>query len=253
MGTPLKNWDINIYRGILTGYNEAFIIDQKTRDELIAASPKNDEIIRPILRGRDIPKYKASWSNLYLINTHTGYRKVNSVKVEDYPEVKSLLDKNYPILAARSDKGVTPYHLRSCIYMEDFFKPKIVWGEISDTSKFYYDDANYFVEATSFLMTGEKLKYLLGLLNSKLMEWYFNQIGTATGLGTNRWKKYTIELLPIKYPDSFEQEKIENYVKKIIISKDQVCLDLLDKYVLEIFKLSPDEISYFESNYMFTR
>ncbi len=86
----------------------------------------------------------------------------------------------------------------SIAYWKDFEKPKIVWGEISDQPKFAFDDSNYYAEVTTFLMTGEKLKYLLAILNSRLSEWYFNQISTTTGMGTNRWKKYKIEMLPIK-------------------------------------------------------
>lgn len=135
IGTPLKEWDINIYRGILTGYNEAFIINQDTRDKLIAASSKNAEIIRPILRGRDIKKYRADWADLYIINTHTGYKSQNGnlippIEIESYPAIKEYLDLFYAQLSKRQDKGITPYHLRSCIYLEDFYKKKLIYPDI---------------------------------------------------------------------------------------------------------------------------
>ena len=79
---PLKHWDINIYRGILTGYNEAFIIDGKKKDELIAEDPKSAEIIRPILRGRDIKRYGYDFADLWLINSHNGIKEKGVKRIE---------------------------------------------------------------------------------------------------------------------------------------------------------------------------
>ena len=72
IGTPLKDWDIKINRGILTGCNDAFIIDEAKKEELIKEDPKSAEIIRPILRGRDIKRYGYDFAGLYLIATHNG-------------------------------------------------------------------------------------------------------------------------------------------------------------------------------------
>ncbi|MFS2190434.1 Eco57I restriction-modification methylase domain-containing protein, partial [Mucilaginibacter sp. Mucisp84] len=129
IGTPLRDWEINIYRGILTGYNEAFIIDGTKKNELIAADPKSAEIIRPILRGRDIKRYGSEFADLWIINIHNGLRDkgIKALNIEDYPAIKSHLDKYFYQLQKRADKGDTPYNLRNCAYTEDFFKQKIVW------------------------------------------------------------------------------------------------------------------------------
>ena len=118
-GTPLKDWDINIYRGILTGYNEAFIIDGQKKDELIAEDPKSAEIIRPILRGRDIKRYGFDFANLWLIITHNGIRErsIKPIFIDDYPAIKKHLNQFYIQLEKRADKGDTPYNLRNCAYM----------------------------------------------------------------------------------------------------------------------------------------
>ena len=105
IGTPLKEWDINIYRGILTGFNEAFIIDEATKNELIKKDQKSEEIIKPILRGRDIRKYEINFAKLYLINSHNN----PPVDIEKYPAIKEHLDSYYPQLEKRGDKGKTPY------------------------------------------------------------------------------------------------------------------------------------------------
>jgi hypothetical protein len=257
-GMPLKEWDINIYRGILTGYNEAFIIDTATREKLINSSPKSAEIIRPILRGRDVQKYKADWKGLYIIATFPSL----NLNIDDYPAVKKhLLSFGFDRLKQTGEKGARKktknewFEVQDSInYWEDFLKPKIVWGEISDRSKFAYNDTNYYTEATTFLMTGKDLKYLLALLNSRVSEWYFNQIGTATGVGTNRWKKYKIELLPIKIPSETTRLKVEDIINRIFkfrnedIAKDTAFLeDEIDELIYQIYDLSPEEIQYLKS------
>lgn len=122
IGTPLRDWDINIYRGILTGCNEAFIIDGKKKEELIAADPKSAELIRPILRGRDIKRYGFEFADLWLINTHNGIKdkKIPPVDINEYPAIKVHLDNFWDAISKRYDKGDTPYNLRNCIYSDVF-------------------------------------------------------------------------------------------------------------------------------------
>ena len=122
IGTPLKEWDISINYGIKTGFNDAFIINGEKRAELIAQDPKSAEIIRPILRGRDIKRYGYDFADLYLINTHNGVKEkgIKRIHIEDYPAVKAHLDLYYPQLEKRADQGDTPYNLRNCAYIEGF-------------------------------------------------------------------------------------------------------------------------------------
>ena len=113
VGTPLKDWGVNIYRGILTGCNEAFIIDEAKRAEILencqdtAERERTEQIIRPILRGRDIKRYGYNWAELYLIATHNGYRTVPRIDIKDYPAVKKHLDEHWAEISKRSDKGDT--------------------------------------------------------------------------------------------------------------------------------------------------
>ena len=250
IGVPLKDWrDIQINYGVKTGFNEAFVIDGQKREELIKEDPKSAEIIRPILRGRDIKRYGYEFANLWLINTHNGVKEKNikAIDVEDYPAVKKHLDKFYPELEKRQDKGYTPYNLRNCAYIEDFYKQKIIWGEISDKSKFALDNEAFFPEATSFLMVGDKLKYILAMLNSRLGEWVFNQIGTTTGVGTNRWKKYTLEKLSVKMPTELEQIHVEQMIDNIIETHSIDEIEKLDKYICQLYKLSQEEVEFIEN------
>jgi len=184
IGTPLKEWNVNIYRGVLTGYNDAFIIDKAKKEEILAncqsdeERKKTDELIRPILRGRDIKRYGYDFADLYLINTHNGVKEkgIKRIHIEDYPAVKAHLDLYYPQLEKRADQGDTPYNLRNCAYIEDFYKQKIVYQELTQGSCFYLDkDATFFVSNTGYLITGENLDYLILFLNSKFIEFIFKK------------------------------------------------------------------------------
>ena len=167
VGTPLKDWDINIYRGVLTGYNEAFIISTEKREEILANCQTEDErkrtaeLIRPILRGRDIKRYGYTWANLWLINTHNGIRgKLERIHIEDYPAVKAHLDQYWDKISKRADKGETPYNLRNCAYLEDFSKPKVMWKIIGCNINFSFDDTNKICNNAVDIMTGKRSQLL---------------------------------------------------------------------------------------------
>ena len=245
VGTPLKNWDINIYRGILTGYNEAFIIDKTKRDEILAnckteeERQKTAEIIRPILRGRDIKRYGYEFADLYLINTHNGVKEkgIKRINIEDYPAVKAYLDLFYPQLEKRADQGDTPYNLRNCAYIEDFYKQKIVYQELTQGSCFYLDkEAKFFVSNTGYLITGNDLEYLILFLNSKFVEFIFKSFYSVSLGGSGiRWLAQCIENLPIPFVKDSDykklktEEEIEKYIyKKYDLSKEEInCINSL--------------------------
>ncbi|ULQ55852.1 Eco57I restriction-modification methylase domain-containing protein [Flavihumibacter rivuli] len=252
----LKDFNVRINFGLKTGFNEAFIINEIKKNELIEADEKNAEIIKPIIRGRDLKKYSYVFENIYLINSHNGIKSIGLKRIEtetEYPTIYEHLKSYSPKVEMRSDMGDHWSNLRNCAYLEDFERDKIIWGEISDKPKFAFDDEKYFAEATTFLMTGEKLKFLLAILNSKVSEWYFNLIGTTTGMGTNRWKKYKIELLPIKFPSLEQEKEIEILVNQILATKKQNpsadTTDIenqIDQLVYQLYELTDEEIKIVE-------
>ena len=253
IGTPLKEWDINIYRGILTGFNEAFIISGEKKDELIAADPKSAEIIRPILRGRDIKRYDYEFANLWLINAHNGVKEQNitPINIADYPAIKSHLDQYYEKLAKRADKGCTPYNLRNCAYMDDFSKQKICWIELTDESKFSYSDDGIYLLNTVFFMVGENIKYLIAALNSSLIRWYFlTCIGTTSGVGTNRWLKYTVETIPIVRPSDLSIYEISNQVDKVIEAKKFKQNSAKYEHEIDVLLMNSYNLTYEEQQYI---
>ena len=182
-GTPLKRWDVRINRGITTGYNDAFIIDDETKRKLITADPKSAEIIKPLLRGRDIQRYRVKWANLWLIDTHNGYGIVPSISIDDYPAIKNHLYGSYPKLEKRQDKGKTPYNLRNCAYHEEFTKEKLFWMDLTDKGRFAYVKEEIFCNNTAFTMSGKSLKYLCAVLNSNMAYWFMRNTALTSGNG----------------------------------------------------------------------
>ncbi len=246
VGTPLKEWNIAIYRGILTGFNEAFIIHGKKKDELIAKDPKSAEIIKPILRGRDIKRYRVENADMWIINTHNGYGRVPPVEVKNYPAIKAYLKQFFPHLKSRQDKGVTPYNLRNCAYLEAFEKEKIVWGNLALSCQFALADAGLYINAPSPLI-GDGDRCLLALLNSTVADYYIRSLGVTRSGGYFEYKPMFVEKLPVPKIDT-ERKKpfhiLADYTL-LITKKDQKLQSayfeqLIDGLVYELY--FPDEI-----------
>ncbi|MFA4810408.1 type IIG restriction enzyme/methyltransferase, partial [Helicobacter pylori] len=275
VGIPLKDWDIQIYRGILTGANEAFIIPTEKRDAILNACKTQEErerterLIKPILRGKDIKRYSYEWADLWVINTHNGYTsalksKIPPIDIAKYPATKAHLDAHWNTIATRCDQGDTPYHLRNCAYLEDFEKEKIVYGEIVQEPRFYLDNGEcglgyFYAEATSFILKGEHLHYLLGMLHSKLITFAFKTFYAGGGLGESgyRYKKAFIERLPIPKITEKNQEladKITDCAKQILKSKakdpkanTQRLEKEIDALVYRLYHLTDEEIKIIEN------
>ena len=248
IGTPLKNWNINIYRGVLTGYNDAFIISTEKRNEILANCQTEDErtrtaeLIRPILRGRDIKRYSYDWANLWLINTHNGIKgKIPLIQIENYPAIKAHLDQYWEKISTRADKGDTPYNLRNCAYMEDFSKPKIVWGNLNLTPNYALVENNSFINAPSSMIVPAS-KYLLAILNSKIADFYIKLLGVTRNGGYFEYKPMFIEQLPIP------QLKIENkelaQIERLIDNNNYTEIEYI---VYNLYGLTQDEINYINS------
>ncbi len=252
-GTPLAQWDVSINRGILTGYNKAFVIDDETRKALLAEDPNSADVIEPVLRGRDIRRYKARRAGQWLIATHNGYGDLPAVDVNDYLAVKAYLDHFYPKLKARQDKGRTPYNLRNCAYYDDFAKEKLFWMDMSPEARFAYSEVEEYCNDKGYMMTGSSLKYLCAVLNSSVVTWRMKFTALTTGMGLMQWKKFAVERLPIpKIPDA-EQRPFVRLVDAILQAKaaspdaDTDAQEAeIDRLVYDLYGLTDDEIAVVE-------
>ncbi len=256
VGVPLKNWDINIYRGILTGYNEAFIIDGKKKDELISEDPKSAEIIRPLLRGRDIKRYSYEFADLYLITTFPSLK----INIENYPAVKEhLVSFGYDRLKQTGDKGARKktnnqwFETQDSIsYWEDFSKRKIVWKRVGSILRFSYDDSGIMALDSTCFATGKYIKYLVAVLNSKMGK-YLMRDSPQTGTGDLLISVQAIEPLKIPIPN-LNTEKLMNEIIDTILdnSIDVSCklISEIDRKVYDLYNLNNEECSFIESQHI---
>ena len=216
IGTPLKDWDISINYGIKTGFNDAFIIDGEKRAELIAQDPKSEEIIRPILRGRDIKRYGYEFADLYIITTFPSLK----IDIESYPAVKQhLLSFGYDRLKQTGDKGARKktnnkwFETQDSIsYWEDFSKQKIVYSDISERLNFQIIENEIYFNNTIYFITSqtEDLTYLLKFLSSNLIDWYYKSLSVQ--LGEKAIRMFTIYVLNIPIPKKGNRDNIyESY------------------------------------------
>ena len=241
-GTPLKDWNINIFRGVLTGFNDAFIISTDKRDEILANCQTEDErkrtdkLIRPILRGRDIRRYGYDWANLWLINTHNGFKDIPSIDINEYSSVKKHLNRYWSAISLRSDKGDTPYNLRNCAYIDEFEKPKVIYPETTKGARFAYDDAGIYIDKTCFMLiadTPNTALYIQKTLSSKLFEVAYNKMFSSVELvnHTYQYNKHALVKLPII--------KDENAIKLLSATDDDQQIDLI---VYHLYGLTYDEV-----------
>ena len=280
IGKPLKDWDVKIFYGIKTGLNEAFIITTEKRNEILAnckdkeERKRTEQIIKPILRGRDIKRYYYKWAGLWVILAKYGFYK----EAHLYPSiVKHLKQFEYQL----KERGQCRYTRQSNLniskdyigqhhwleldnnpqdnYLAEFEKEKVVYSEIVRQPQFYLDSEGYFVEATSFLMTGRNVKYICGLLNSKPVTYFFKKWYAGGGLGEEgyRYKKAFLENLPIPAITPTNEpivKQIEHLVDQILSSKKQNLNAetshwerKIDQLIYQLYQLTPEEIQILEN------
>ena len=266
LGTPLKDWDISINYGVKTGYNEAFIINSEKRGEILNNCKTQEErkateqIIKKVLRGRDIKRYSYEWANLWLIGTFPSLK----LNIDDYPSLKSYLSQFRPRINQSGEKGCRKktsnqwFETQDNIaYYEGFEKDKIIWAEMTKESCFVLDNNQFSINQTCYFFNHQSNKYLLGVLNSKVIFYYMGQIASNLGDGAFRWIKQYIEKLPIpKITESNKStaNKIIALIERILEQKEQdpssSTQELekeIDSLVYTLYNLTDEEIQIIEN------
>ena len=250
VGTPLKDWDINIYRGILTGCNEAFIIDKVKKEEILAncqtdeERQKTAEIIRPILRGRDIKRYGYEFADLYIITTFPSLK----IDIESYPAIKQyLMSFGYDRLKQTGEKGARKktnnkwFETQDSIgYWEDFSKQKIVYSNMCSEPSFYLDENRFLTNQKCFILTGKHLKFLISFFNSKLFKYAFWDNFPVLGAKGRELSKIFMIEIPVIEPSKEIEIKISNLL-------DYQNYEEIDKLIYELYNLTDEEISFIEN------
>lgn len=256
LGTPLKDWDIQINYGIKTGFNDAFIISTEKRDELLARCKDEAErkrtadMIRPILRGKDIKRYGYVWAGLWLINTHNGVRgKYAPIDINDYPTIKQHLDSYWEKICARDDKGVTPYNLRNCAYMDEFNKPKIIYPNMTKYMPFVWDTKQFITNQKCFIITGSNTAFLTAFFNSSLFKYCFRDSFPELQGGTRELSKVFFDKIPVIQPDEKTEKMFKDLVDDIQREYTVEKAKYIDKLVFDMYNLTEQErklIGYIE-------
>ena len=258
-GVPLSQWNIKINYGIKTGYNPAFIIDGKTKANLIQEDPKSAEIIRPILRGRDIKRYGFDYNNLWLIATFPSLH----LNIDRYPAIKSYLlsfgmqrleqtGKIYIIngekIKARKKTNNKWFETQDQIaYRDDFSKPKIVYREISLEMVACFVEKECFVNNKCYIVTGENLYFLLGFLNSKIFQkTYLKQANQTGGRGNVFLKTLCLPKPKIEEEEYLKTLVLQAQSKECFDSERIKSISKIDHFFEEYFGLTPAEIESLE-------
>ena len=263
VGIPLKDWDLNINYGIKTGRNEVFIIDEAKREQLIAQDLNSAEIIKPVLRGKDIKRYHAEWNGLYIIST---FPAVN-LNIDNYPAVKNYLlefgrdrlEQTGKTLAdgtkSRKKTGNKWFETQDQIaYYAEFEKAKIVYPDIYRQQSFTIDTSAFYCSNTCYFIPTEET-WLCGLLNSKSVEWYYSRLANTLGSGGSRGFSIYIKQIPIPNIEPVQKTRISQIVYQIISTKqtapdaDTTTLENeIDNLVYELYNLTEDEIAIVEGS-----
>ncbi len=256
VGTPLKSWDVSIYRGITTGYNEAFIVNTATKDNLISEDPKSAELLKRVVRGRDISRYRINWAGLWLIATIP----VLKINIDDYPAIKKHLLSHDKKRLEQSGKRGSRAHTnnewfeiqQSVAYSDEFTKPKIIYPVITSDRRFTYDKSGIYTNDKCFILTGESLEYLVGLLNSKLCMWYMQQVVAKLGKSGYEFRKIYMENLPIPQVSASEELPFIELSRRIAsnksVGKDTTNLESqMDELVYKLYGLSDAQRQVVES------
>lgn len=250
VGKALKDWDISINYGIKTGFNDAFIITGEKRKELIEQDPKSEEIIRPILRGRDIKRYSYDFANLYIITTFPSLK----IDIEQYPAVKDhLLSFGYDRLKQTGDTGARKktnnqwFETQDSIsYWDDFYKQKIVYPGIMRIAKsnsinfprFTLDnDNNFFFGNDCYFIVGKDLEYLWLLLNSTLCGYLFRYY--IYSFDQTGFKVFTDYFQNLPFPQ-------KNETMEISFSQDNCNISEVDNFVYSLYGFNKEEIDEIE-------
>jgi len=263
-GKPLGEYvQGKFYYGIKTGLNEAFVIDEATRSRLIDEDPSSAEIIKPWLRGRDIRKWKAQWAGLYLISIDSSSNKewpwsmaeteamARPLFAEEYPAIHRHLSHWENKLRKRDDQGKFWWELRACVYWSEFERTKIVYPDIAQGAKFSWDSSKSHLGNTAYFIPTEET-WLVGLLNSKVLWWFYGSITSSIRGGFVRYFSQYMEQLPIPTASDLQKAPIIELVLRILANPDSPDVPHLeaeiDRLVYELYGLTKEEIELVEGN-----
>jgi len=227
MGTPLGEYcKGRLYRGVLTGLNEAFVIDGATRAKLIKEHALSAEVIKPFLRGRDVKRWRVEFEDHYLIRIESSENKdhpwsgkaekdAEKIFANTYPAIHDRFQTFRKALIKRDDQGKFFWELRSCVYWEKFEQPKIVVPAITDSVNYAPDTDGYYSNDKTSILIPPSVPYVLAILNSQVSWWVTQQSFASKQGGFYEFKPMYVSQLSIPTASSHQgqiMEIIANYL-----------------------------------------
>ncbi|MDQ3131074.1 MAG: Eco57I restriction-modification methylase domain-containing protein [Acidobacteriota bacterium] len=219
------------YRGIITGLNEAFVVDEKTKNDLIAEDESSREILKPFLRGRDVKRWITKFENQYLIKIESSSNVEHPWSGKKLEHAEEIFAKTYPAiynrfnssefrsqLIKRDDQGNYFWELRACAYWDKFEKTKIFYPDIYAHQSFAWDEKGYLSGNTCYFIPISD-KWLFALLNSITIEWFYSQISNKIRGGYLRAFTDYMKQIPIPNAEDWQKEIIEKFVEYILFLK----------------------------------
>jgi len=270
---PISEWDVEFYRGFLTGYNDAFFLTQEEKNKIVSREPKANDFIKPLLRGRNIHKYNYEYDELFVLFIPWHFPLHNEPSISGASNTaEKAFEKEYPVVynhllkfkselsnRNKSETGIRYewYSLQraAATYFEEFEKEKLVWLSISDKPAFALDINKMYVTAPAYIMTSNYNRYLLTMLNSKAMEWYLDKVSSSTGQGTNQWSKIFVEKLPIPPLDDKKRKPFEILADYLTLINnpeahhlfENISSEIISRYFEDVLNMMVYEL-YFEKH-----
>jgi adenine-specific DNA-methyltransferase len=251
-GKPLGEYvNGRFYRGILTGFNEAFVIDGATRARLIADDPKSAEIIKPFLRGRDVKRWRVEFADQYLIKIESSENKPHPWSGKSETEAEKIFAKCYPAIHThfqnyrqamidRYDQGKFFWELRACAYWQEFEQPKIVVPAITDAANYAPDEEGFYSNDKTSIVVSEEWRYLLAILNSSSSWWLTQQAFASRQGGFFEFKPMYVSQVPIPVATARQKQIMEALVNAVLATSNVHFEQLINGLVFELF--FPDDL-----------
>ncbi len=265
-GTPLGEYvQGRLYMGIKTGLNEAYVVNNETRNKLIAEHPSSTHVLEPFLRGRDVKRWGVNFAEQYLIKIESSENRAHPWSGQSPVEAEEVFANTYPAIHAhfepfrdqlidRYDQGKYFWELRACAYWKMFEQTKIVYPDLYQQQSFTVDTTGFYCGNTCYFLPTAKT-WLCGLFNSQAVEWFYSLVSNRLGGAALRAFSDYMKQIPIPNATTAQKTSISNLVNQIIAAKhtdpdvDISALENeIDQIVYTLYNLTPEEIAIVGEN-----
>ena len=261
-GIPLRDLGLTIYRGVTTGLNDAFIVDNTAKEAIVNDDPTAAELLKPVLRGEDIHRFRNKWDGDWIITTFPA----KAIDIDRYPSIrnhflsfgKDRLEQSGKTVAggirSRKKTGNAWFETQDATkYYGEFANEKLFWMDMAGSGRVAFSETESYCINKGYVITGPSLKYLCAMLNSSLVTWFMRHNAPTTGMGLTEWTKVAVERIPIPKTNEVQQCPFVNLVDQILAAKDanpdadtEELEREIDQLAYELYGFTEEEITAIE-------